>query len=194
MTSLNQVFGIFAFGKKLFSIEGLAVALISTPGSITMATIFEKLIKDIPAMEFMLPILVVCASVIFFNSVFVLDFWSGLQASKKENGSKKYFSSSKAYSSMFKYFTVLSILFMLFSIAILTALAHFPSLSKIFTIWTGVIGMSAGFFEIKSIGENIERISSKRYPFFDFINNLSRIFEEGVGERLRTLLRLPPKK
>jgi glucan phosphoethanolaminetransferase (alkaline phosphatase superfamily) len=194
MTNLNQAFNIFTFGKKFFSTEGLLLAIISAPGSLTMTNIFEVLIKDVPLKDLILPLLVAFTAMLFYNIVFGLDFWSGLKASKGESKSGRFFESGKAYSSIFKYFVVISILFMLSVFSMLSALAHLPYIPKFFLISTGIIGLMAGAFEIKSIGENIERMNNKRYPFFDFIDNIIGIMKDGVGERLRSFFKIPPKK
>lgn len=194
MTHLNQAFTILCFGKKFFTLEGLALAIISAPGSITMTKLFDALIEDVPLKDIMLPLLIAFTLILFYNIVFGFDFWSGLKAAKKEAKGKKYFISGKAYSSMFKYFVVISIIFMLSILAILTGIANVPYVPTFFIVSSGIIGLMASFFEIKSIGENIEKMNKKQYPFFEFVDGLMVIFKDGVRSKLRGFFKLPPRE
>lgn len=193
MTNLNQAVTILNFGKKFFTTEGFVLAIISAPGSITMTAILKELMQGVALRDIILPLLLAFTLILVYNIVFGLDLWSGLRASKMESKGKPYFESGKGYSSMFKYFVVLAIIFMLTVFAILSSLANIPYAPNILLITLGILGMMASFFEIKSIGENIERMNKKRYPIFDFIEYITMTLREGIGHKIRSFFKMPPK-
>lgn len=193
MTPLSQAPLIFAFAKKIYAaLQSLPVLFISAATSLTLTQIFDQLIADTPLKDLVLPILVGGVCFFLYFITFLLDFASGVRASKKEALDKKnYFLSDKGWSSIWKISAVTVIVLGCTSFAILSALAGWSALHMIFMMIAGAVSIMATSFDIFSIGENYERSTGKKARIFIWLGetgeSLGHLLKEQIYNRIKKL-------
>ena len=96
-----------AYFRKIFSTRNTSLFLLAAPVSGSLKGLLNILVEDTSLKGLLLPLLVAAVSLSLYFVVFLLDFISGVRASRHEAADKNnYFSSARGWSSMWKIATV----------------------------------------------------------------------------------------
>ena len=183
---ITQPSTILSFARKLFSTENASHLLLAAPGSLSLGGLLDLLIEDTPIKDLLLPILVAGVSLSLYYVVFLMDFISGVKASRHEAEDKEnYFSSAKGWSSMWKIATVSVLVTWSSFFSMLAAIGEMKILSGFFLLSAGTIAIMASLLDVYSIGENQQRLTGKKAKIFEWFENVRNAINEGVMGRLR---------
>lgn len=192
MIPLHHTSTLFTFGRKIFSLENLLFLLLATPGSLTVASLLNALIADTPMKDLILPLLVAAVSLSMYFVVFILDFISGVKASRHEAEDKSdYFRSAKGWSSIWKISTVSILVIWSSFFSMLSALSGIGYLPNFFMLASGSIAIMATLLDIYSIGENQQRLTGKKARFFEWLEQLRETINQELLGRLRRMGKPP---
>ena len=186
MNLLKQPPAIFDFTRKIFSFQDGALLLLAAPGSLSLTKLLDVLVAETPLKDLVLPLIVVAICLSLYFIVFLLDFASGVKASRHEAVDKKnYFTSAKGWSSIWK-ISIVSIL-VLWSgfFSILAALAGIVFLPSFFMITSATIAIMATLLDIYSIGENQKRLTGRKARIFDWLEQVKDAVSEGFLGRIK---------
>ena len=174
--------------KKIFSAQNASLLLMAAPGSVSLTALLEALIADTPARTLLLPLMVAAISLSLYVVVFLLDFISGVKASRHEAVDKaNYFSSAKGWSSMWKLATVSVLVTWSSFFSMLAALGNMNWLSSLFMFTSGTVAIMASLLDIYSIGENQKRLTGKKSRIFEWFESLRKLIHEVVVRRFDEL-------
>ena len=197
MTPLDQAPTVILFAKKIFTFQNGALIVMAAPGSITLAGIFDVLMKDTPIKDVVLPLLVGSLCLVLYFIIFLLDFRSGVRASKVQAARAKadnempedqhFFESGKAWSSIYK-ITVVFLIVMWSSIfSAIFAIAGLPVLPTFFMLAAGTVAIMATLFDCYSIGENQKKITGKKSRIFIWLEEKGNQIDEGFTKKIKGL-------
>lgn len=197
ITDKTFIPAIFSLVKKAFNYDDGALVIISLPWAVYFKKILKLQTPESPALEklfeilsigvdpkdFLLPILAFGIATSVYVTATIMDFITGLRASKKEHlissGSHRgYIKSDKLWSSVWKFFgviligSILTVFDLLFVISGLNTLYEW-FLFGIFGFYLVVIS-----FDIHSIGENHFRMYGYKPGIFIFVDEISRIIKK----------------
>src|SRR5690606_5636108 len=134
-----------------------------------------------PVKALVLPLMVVAVSLSLYLVVFLLDFISGVKASRHEAVDKNnYFSSSKGWSSIWKIATVSILVTWSGFFSMLAALGSLPYLPGFFMLSSGTIATMATLLDIYSIGENQQRLTGKKARIFEWLENVRKLINNVI--------------
>ena len=173
--------------NKIFSTRNASLLIMSAPGSISLTAVLEALIADTPVKAIILPLMVVAVSLSLYFVVFLLDFISGVKASRHEAVDKNnYFSSSKGWSSIWKIATVSILVTWSGFFSMLAALGSLPYLPGFFMLSSGTIAIMATLLDIYSIGENQQRLTGKKAKSFEWLENIRKLIHDLIVKKMET--------
>ena len=185
---ITQPKNILAFGKKIFSARNASLLIMAAPGSISLNALLEALISDTPVKAMLLPLMVAAISLSLYVVVFLLDFISGVKASRREAVDKaNYFSSAKGWSSIWKIATVSILVTWSSFFSMLTALGNLPYLPGFFMLSSATIAIMATLLDIYSIGENQKRLTGKKARIFEWLENVRKLINNVVVRKFEKL-------
>lgn len=179
---------IASFLKRPFLHENGAAVVVAIPGSLSLKELLAAVIADTSVKDLVLPLLLAAVSLILYFLVFILDFISGVKASKFEAVDKNnFFSSSKGWSSIWKLSAVFLLVTWSSFFSILAALGDLAYLADFFMLAAGGISIMATLLDIFSIGENQKRLTGKKAKFFEWLEGLMKLINEGFINKIRKL-------
>ena len=178
---ITQPITILAFGKKIFSAENASLLVMAAPGSISLNALLDALVANTPIKALVLPLLVAAISLSLYVVVFLLDFVSGVKASRHEALDKaNYFSSAKGWSSIWKIATVSILVTWSCFFSMLAAIGNLPYLPGFFMLSSATIAIMATLLDIYSIGENQKRLTGKKARIFEWLENVRKLIIDVV--------------
>ena len=187
MITLTNTATILAFGKKIFSVHNVSLLIMAAPGSVSLTALLDALLQDTPIKALVLPLIVAAVCLVMYFSVFLLDFASGLKASRYESADKEnYFSSAKGWSSIWKIATVSILVTWSSFFSMLAALGSLPYLPDFFMLASGTIAIMATLLDIYSIGENQQRLTGKKAKIFEWLENIRKVINEVVVRKVKS--------
>lgn len=182
---LSQPSNIISFARKIFSMEQLSYLLLAVPGSFSLTRLLDVLLEETPIKALVLPLLVTAVSLSLYFIIFLLDFVSGVKASRKEAGGRPdYFSSAKGWSSMWKIATVSVLVTWSSFFSMLAAIGGMEYLSSFFLFSGGTIAIMASLLDVYSIGENQKRLTGKKARIFQWLESVRKLVHGMVVRRL----------
>ena len=177
---------LLAFIKKIFSYQDGALFIMAFPGAVGLPGLLDILIKDTPLKSLILPLVVAGVGLSFYLVIFILDFISGVKASKHEAMDKEnYFQSRKGWNSVFKITTVATLVIWSGFFSMVAALTNISYLPNLFMIISAAVSIMASLLDIYSIGENQKRLTGKKARFFEWMESMTSLISEGFTSRLR---------
>ena len=172
---------ILSFGKKIFSAENASLLVMAAPGSISLNALLDALVANTPIKALVLPLLVAAISLSLYVVVFLLDFISGVKASRHEAVDKtNYFSSAKGWSSIWKIATVSILVTWSSFFSMLAAIGNLPYLPGFFMLSSATIAIMATLLDIYSIGENQKRLTGKKARIFEWLENVRKLINNMI--------------
>lgn len=185
MIPLYHTPALLSFARKIFSPENAALLFLAAPGSMSLTGLLDILVDDTPLKALILPLLVAAVCLSLYFVVFMLDFVSGVKASRHEAVDKQdYFSSAKGWSSIWKIATVSILVIWSSFFSMLAALAGMPYLPGFFMITAATIAIMASLLDVYSIGENQKRLTGKKARIFEWLEQLRNSINKGLLERI----------
>lgn len=188
-TQIPSVIAIFL--KKAISYDNGALALISVSAGAGFSEIFKVIFHGVDQRDLYLPLFFSCSTFVLYVIMFVGDFLTGMVASRYEsvkNGSDDYILSSKLWRSFWKFFGVISILFIITSFCLMLVIFDNDTFYNVFLIAIPSVMLMVILFEFHSIGENLKRRFGKKPSYFEFFDNLSKAVEKGVINKITNFL------
>ena len=173
--------------RKIFNPGNLSYLLLAAPGSVSLNRLLDVLLEETPIKALLLPLLVTAASLSLYFIIFLLDFLSGVKASRHEAGGGDYFSSAKGWSSMWKLATVSVLVTWSSFFSMLAAIGGMEYLSTFFLFSAGTIAIMASLLDVYSIGENQKRLTGKKARIFVWFENVRRLFNNLIIRRFENL-------
>lgn len=187
MTPLDQAPAALLFAKKIFTFQSGALIVMAAPGSVTLTGLFSAIIADTPLKDLVLPLVVGGVCLAFYFIVFLIDFFSGVKASKVEAENEKgYFQSGKAWSSIYKIFVVFLIVIWASFFSVLSAIAAIPGLPTFFMMASATVAIMATLFDCHSIGENQKRITGKKARIFEWLEGKGNAIDAFFTKKLKS--------
>ena len=192
MTPLDQVSTIGAFAKKLFTYENGALFLVAAIPSDLFTRFFAIVFADVPMKTIWMPFFVAAVSLFCYGIVFVLDFKTGINASKREAIRRNEIfhpSSTKLWSSFWKIFVVYVLICFQIPFALVFGAMGWDSIHTIFLFIMILFSIAASLADAISIGENHKRSYGKKPPIFEFIERVSSAFNDGIIQKIGNLFK-----
>ncbi len=188
MTPLNQVSDIMVFAKKIFTHQNGSLVILATPVSDFIITAIKEIFIGVATKDYALPFVVAAVCLMLYFTVFVMDFITGLRASRFEAENKSnYIKSEKLWSSIWKISVIFLMVFLLTIFSVIFAVLELEIFQSIFTYSIAIIAIMASLFDIHSIGENHQRRFGKKPTIFAFLDNASNAINEGIMKKLKGL-------
>ena len=170
---------------KLFAYKNGALFLVN--GSFSAAIIYylSELMKGTETKNLVLPITVWILGVFLYYTFSMIDLFTGLWNAKYQNSKlpvprKNFVKSYKLYRTMWKGLGVTMFTFMAMLVCIFTEIidGHIAYLAALWFLLTIILMACA--FEFHSIGENIEKRTGEKPPFFVLVERLTSVAQKGI--------------
>ena len=190
MTPLHQVTDIVVFAKKIFTYENGALLFLAALPSDLFMTVFNIIFEGIPMKTIWMPFVVAAVALGSYFIVFMIDFTTGLTASKKEvnrAGEKFHPSSGKLWSSFWKLFVINVLICFQIPFALVFGAMGLDTIHTIFLFVMILLSIAASLFDMISIGENYKRSYGKKPKVFDLIEKVSAAVNEGIIQKVKNL-------
>ena len=171
---------------KIFNPGNLSYLLLAAPGSVSLNRLLDVLLEETPIKALLLPLLVTAASLSLYFIIFLLDFLSGVKASRHEAGGGDYFSSAKGWSSMWKLATVSVLVTWSSFFSMLAAIGGMEYLSTFFLCSGGTIAIMASLLDVYSIGENQKRLTGKKARIFEWLESIRKLVNKLIVKKVET--------
>ena len=185
---LSQPSNIIGFARKIFSPEQLSYLLLAVPGSFSLTRLLDVLLEETPIKALVLPLLVTAVSLSLYFIIFLLDFVSGVKASRHEALDKSnYFSSAKGWSSMWKIATVSVLVTWSSFFSMLAAIGGMETLSSFFLFSGGTIAIMASLLDVYSIGENQKRLTGKKARIFQWLESVRKQINKLIVQKFENI-------
>lgn len=192
MTPLDQVSTIGAFAKKLISYENGALFLVAAIPSDLFTRTFAIVFADVPMKTVWMPFVVASVALFSYFVVFIMDFVTGVNASKREavrNGEIFHPNSSKLWSSFWKIFVINVLICFQIPFSLVFGAMGWDSVHTIFLFVMILISIAASLFDLISIGENYKRSYGRKPKLFELIERVSAAFNESIIKKAGNLLK-----
>lgn len=185
---LSYIKGIFLFKKYSYVVLSFVITLTSKP---FIDRLFDLLKLKLDTEDVILNMLISMG--VFFTIFIVISFdtITGLMAAKYE---KQSITTTKGLSSVFKmiFYSIWIMIILLFQI-----MGYVSERETLVSILGYIMFFSASLiilWEVRSIGNNLERRFDKHYAFFTLIDKIIDILERKVGVYLEnTICKISPK-
>lgn len=185
---LEKIIVLSVFAKSAIFKKG-SLLLVSTPLSIGIYEVFQKLVEDVSYKDVALPLVCAVVGIIIYFIFFIADLIMGLIASKYEsNNDPDWVRSEKLYTSLGKIGGVLLINIIFLFLTFFLAAVNFTNIAKIVTVLMVAINILASLYEFHSIGENIKRRSKYKPKIFEFFDRMTNILELRIMNRIANIV------
>lgn len=188
MTPLNQVSDIVVFAKKIFTYENGALLILAAAPSDIFIKIFNIIFEGVPMKTVWMPFVVASVALGSYFLVFIIDFATGINASKKEvnrEGEKFHPSSGKLWSSFWKLFVINVLICFQIPFALVFGAMGQETIHTIFLFVMILLSIAASLFDMISIGENYKRSYGKKPKVFDLIEKVSAAVNDGIIKKVK---------
>lgn len=169
---------------------GYGSALMTIPFAIGIPDVLKSIFQNTEHREFYVIAFVFLICFLLFTFVFIIDFITGINASKKEallSKKDNYISSGRLWSSFWKLAVFFVISFPLFSFISIFYLLEMNFIYYLLLSIAVIFMMLATFVEIFSIGENLKRIYGKKPDYFVYFDMMSKALERLFTKKLNNL-------
>lgn len=172
------------FVSKVFSFNNGALALLAAPFGIGFTEAFKGLFKNVSVKELHTPLFASCVVLMLFLLFFVMDFFTGLAASRKESESKDFIQSAKLWRSFWKLYGFTTLLIFFAAFCIVCAVIENEFLYNFFLYSILTIGFMFSMFEFHSIGENWARMYGRKHRIFLFFDKITKTVETRIIDKI----------
>lgn len=184
---------IFSLVRKAFSFEQGSLILLSIFPTIGLKKILTLIIEGVTLKSLILPLLAFGVLTILYTVISLVDFKTGISASKREHifstGSPRgYIKSDKLWSSVWKFAGVLIIGSILTIFSMIFALASMDNFNKIFLMACILFYLVVISFDIHSIGENQYRRYGTKPLFYHFIDDVAKAIRDGIIKNIGKMI------
>lgn len=170
---------------KLFAYKNGALFLVNGSFSAAVVYYIGELLKGTETKNLVLPIIVWIFGVMLYCLFSTADLITGLWNAKYQNSilpapKKNYIKSYKLYRTMWKGLGVTLFSFMIMMLCIFSEIID-GNVTYYAALWFLVtLLLMACAFEFHSIGENIEKRTGEKPPFFSLIEKLTSVAQKGI--------------
>ena len=187
LTLLHKILQLAAVTKALTYKKG-SLMLLSLPLSFGVVEAFQSLFKNVQMYNLVLPIASITACVGVYGLFWVVDFLTGLAASRfEQKNDPDWVKSDKLYSSFGKIGGVLLLDTLLIVIIIFLTVIAFEKSAFGLLLISVSINILAILFEFQSIGENIKRRTNSKPRYFTFFDKLTNLLEEIILKKFKSI-------
>lgn len=192
MTPLSQVTNIVGFAKKIFTYENGALIFIAAAPSDIFTRFFKVIFHGVPLKTIWMPFLVGAVAILCYVIVFTIDFVTGVTAARKEahrEGIKFKPSSGKLWSSFWKIFVISVMICLVIPFSLVFGALGWDSIHTMCLFTMLLLSISAMLADAISIGENYKRSYGRKPRVFEFIENISKAFNEAVIKKVSNIFK-----
>ena len=167
--------------------------ILSSGVSVGITYYLEKLLEGTEPKNIILPILVAMGGFVFFFLFVLLDFITGIYASKRANQlsekpKKNIIKSYKLYRTLWKVLGVVLLNSLICALTIFSEMIQ-SNYFYVFALWSQVtIWVMACGFEFHSIGENIEKFSGNKPEIFLFLDKIIDRLQVSIFKKIDSLV------
>lgn len=180
---------ILVYFQKIID-SNIGNALLSLPFAILIPESLKVIFEGTVYRDFYVIAFVFLICFLLFTFVFIIDFITGLNASKKEALEAKqtdYVKSGRLWSSFWKLAVFFVITFPLFCFISVFYLLEMNFIYYLLLSIAVIFMMLATFVEIFSIGENLKRVYNKKPDYFVYFDMISKALERLFTKKLNKL-------
>jgi len=180
---------VFSIAKstllKLLYYKNGALLLVNGSFSAALTFYLSELVQGVELKKLVLPIAVYVFGFLIFFLFSLIDLFTGLQNAKYQNSmlpvpEKNFIKSYKLWRTMWKGLGITVFAFMVMWVCLFAAIMG-GEYSYYLTVWILVtVWLMASCFEFHSIGENIEKRTGGKPPFFSLIEKLLNVAQRGI--------------
>ncbi|CAL2094822.1 phage holin family protein [Tenacibaculum sp. 190524A02b] len=176
--------------NKAMEFKSGALMLFSLPMSFGLTEVLDyNILKDVNSRDLYLLIVLITLCIVLYFICWLVDFGSGIVASKYINkANKDWFESDKAYMSIGKIGGVLLVNFIFFVINIVLIFLKISNLYYSILIITVMLNVVACSYEVHSIGENIKKRTNEKPRFFEFFDKVTSVIEDKIIAKINDKL------
>lgn len=178
---------MFLFVGKVLTFKKGALMFLAAPFGYTLVEIINKLFKGVTAKELHLPVFAAAIVFVLFLLFYVMDFFTGLAASKKESKNGNFVESAKLWRSFWKLYGYVTLLFFMLGFCITFLVIENTFFYNFFLYSIMTIGFMFSMFEFHSIGENWERMYGSKHRIFLFFDKLTKVVETKIIDKINNL-------
>ena len=179
---------IHYFLEKLFDFASIGMLSFTAILATGFNELFELIFQDIPHRDILIPLAISGITFLVFCFMFLIDFITGIVAAKAESAKKPFIQSRRLWSSVWKLVGVCVIILFLLIFHYVFIILEIDTISFVFEVALPTFMIIVIFYEIHSIGENLERKYGKKPKYFNFFEKAAEIFEKGIFDKLRKYL------
>lgn len=164
-----------------FKLKSGAYALISVPFSVSIFEGLKLIFKDVKNESIVMPILATTILLMIYFVFFMVDFATGMIASKYESkNNPDWVKSSKLYNSIGKIAGVLLVDIIFLVIILFLVGLKYETISQWILVILVLINVLAILYEYHSIGENWKRRTGVLPPLFAFFDRITTLIEDKI--------------
>lgn len=173
------------FILKAGAFKSGALIGISLPLTFGYMKIWNTLFKGVPEYDLVLAVSAIVFCFVLYIVFWLVDFVSGLIASKHlAKGKEDWVESSKLYSSFGKFGAIALVDSSLLALTLFLLVAKLDTTSKFVLFVSVFINFLAMLFEFHSIGENVFKKTGKKPELFTFFERLAVLLEKILFSRI----------
>lgn len=176
------------FIGKVFMFKKGGLFITALPFGLTITEIVQNLFKNVTARELHLPLFSSAIVLMLFMLFYIMDFFTGLAASRKEAQGKEFIQSAKLWRSFWKLYGYVTLLVFLTGFCITFAVMENNFFYHFFLYAIMVIGFMFSMFEFHSIGENWARIYGSKHKMFLFFDKVTKTVETKIIDKINNAL------
>lgn len=176
------------FVGKVFTYKKGGLLLTALPFGFSITEVIQGLFKDVTARELHLPLFASATVLMLFMLFYIMDFFTGLAASRKEAKGKEFVESAKLWRSFWKLYGYVTLLVFLTGFCITFAVMDNDFFYHFFLYSIMTIGFMFSMFEFHSIGENWNRIYGSKHKMFTFFDRVTNAVEKKIIDKINNVL------
>lgn len=180
-------FLMLLFVSKVVSFKKGALVLLSIPFGLSITKLISNLFENVTTRDIALPIFSSAIVFMLFLLFFIMDFFTGISASRKEAGGKDFIESGRLWRSFWKLYGYITLLFFMVGFSIAFAVIGSTFFYDFFVYSIMTIGFMFSMFEFHSIGENWERIYGSKHKIFLFFDKITKAVETKIIDKINNL-------
>lgn len=183
---------VFSLVKKAFTHHGGALVILSAPGAFGVREFVAMILEGTKLRDLVMPLTLFALLMLAYVIVSMVDFYTGISASKKEHiistGSPRgYIQSDKLWSSVWKFLGVLLIASILTLFTLVFAIMSMSSLYNVFLMGIVFFYLSVILFDLHSIGENQFRRYGHKPKIYVLLDRASTVIQDGFLKKIGKL-------
>jgi hypothetical protein len=170
--------------EKIAEFNNGSLFVIALAPSFGITKLFNIIFEGVDNKELIMPLVVVAFGIFAFFFLYLVDFFLGISASRKQEIE---ITSSRIWESFWKCFAVVILMFCMLIFCFLFIALNLDSFYKIFLYLMVVFSIIFCLYEFSSIGNNLETIYGKKPKLFTFFEIISRTVENGIINKIQKL-------